>query len=414
VWKLLAELEIPVTARWLTVAIFFSVPLHLYWGRAFLIETIGLFLSLSMVSCTFAGYRSKNWRWLATGLTFGILAALCKITTWAVACGVAGLLVLFSDGLPKRKDLAWLILTGAVAILPIVPGKLWLNHGDKVKTENLFARDLIISTSKGQTAWNFGTLEQKTSLEVWMHIGRHIIEQLLAPVPILSWWLIPLILIAGGAASHRRIPLILFFLLGFAAGPLIFTNLYFEHNYYWVANGVWLLLALGVALAGIAECNPKARWPLPVAVNLCAVVCIAGFAAWHQKFLPLLQNLPSREALADVWIKPLQEIVPPERTILIIGNDWNPNSLYYAERKGIAFPTADWIQLPGPQLDESLANLGPDERLGAVVVNERLLNAGNQAFFAGYLQNLGMSSQGQRTAFGILFPARDLGGDGRP
>jgi 4-amino-4-deoxy-L-arabinose transferase-like glycosyltransferase len=414
VWKLLAALDIPVTARWLTVAIFFSVPLHLYWGRAFLIETMGLFLSLSMVSCTFAGYRSKDWRWLAAGLVFGILAALCKVTTWAVACGVVGLLVLFSEGLPRRKDLAWLILTAAVAIFPIVPGKLWLNHGDKVKTENLFARDLIISTSKGQTAWNFGTLEQKTSTEVWMHIGRHITEQLLAPVPILSWWLIPLILIAGGAASHRRIPLILIFLLGFAAGPLIFTNLYFEHNYYWVANGVWLLLALGVALAGIAECNPKARWPLPVAVNLCAVVCIAGFAAWHQKFLPLLQNLPTREALAEVWIKPLQEIVPPERTILILGNDWNPNSLYYAERKGIAFPTADWIPVPGPQLDESLANLGPNERLGAVVVNEQLLNAGNQAFFAGYLQNLGMSSQGQRTAFGILFPALDLGWDRRP
>ena len=97
-----------------------------------------------------------------------------------------------------------------------------------------------------------------------------------------------------------------------------------------------------------------------------------------------------------------------------LGNDWNPNSLYYAERKGIAFPTADWIPLPGPQLDESLANLGPDERLGAVVVNEQLLNAGNQAFFADYLQKLGMSSQAQRTAFGLLFPARNLGGDGRP
>ena len=407
VWKLLAALDIPVTARWLTVAIFFSVPLHLYWGRAFLIETMGLFLSLSMVSCTFAGYRSKNWRWLAVGLVFGILAALCKITTWAVACGVTGLLVLFSRGLPNRRNFLWLAAAGIVAVLPIVPGKLWLNRGDAMKSENPFARDLIISTSKGQTAWNFGSWEQKTSPEVWMHIGRHIRDQLLVPVPILGHWILPLILVAGAAASPRRIPLILIFLAGFAAGPLIFTNLYFEHNYYWVANGVWLLLALGVALAGIAEC-PKAGWPLPLAAALCAAVCIAGFASWHQKFLPILQKLPSREALAEVWIKPIQEIVPPERTILILGNDWNPNSLYYAERKGIAFPTADWIPLPGPQLEESLKNLEPDEQLGAVVVNEQLLASANQAFFTNFLQQRGMLLEGKRTAFGILFPAVDL------
>ena len=60
VWKLQAALEIPVNAHWLTMAIFLSVPLHLYWGRAFLIETMGLFLSLSMAACIFSGYRKKT------------------------------------------------------------------------------------------------------------------------------------------------------------------------------------------------------------------------------------------------------------------------------------------------------------------------------------------------------------------
>jgi hypothetical protein len=408
VWKLLQELSIPPVPRWLTAAVFLSVPLHLYWGRAFLIETMGLFLSLSMAACIFAGYQKKNWRWLLTGLAFGCAAALCKITTWAVACGVTGLLVLFSNGIPSRKDFLWMAVAAAAALLPIVPGKLWLNHGDAVKSANPFAREIITASSVKQAAWNFGSWEQKTSPEVWQHIVRHITDQLLPPVTILGHWFVPLLLVAGGAASPRRIPLILIFLAGFAAGPLIFTNLYFEHNYYWVANGVWLLLALGVALAGIAECDPKSHWPVPVAVSLGVVVCIAGFSAWHQKFLPILQNLPTREQLAEVWIKPVQDSVPPDRTILILGNDWNPNSLYYAERKGIAFPTADWIPLPGPQLNESLKNLGPDEKLGAVVVNEQLLNSGNQAFFTDFLNRLGMSQNGKRTAFGILFPASDL------
>jgi 4-amino-4-deoxy-L-arabinose transferase-like glycosyltransferase len=408
IWFLLRGLGLSRALLALASAVCLSSPLYLFWGRAFLIETTGLFFALCMSACVLEGFRQKNWRWLAAGLVFGILAALCKITTWAVACGVTGLLLLFSRGLPNRRDFLWLAAAGIVALLPIVPGKLWLNRGDAVKSENPFARDLIISTSKGQTAWNFGSWEQKTSPEVWQHIVRHITDQLLPPVPILGHWLVPLLLVAGGAASPRRIPLILIFLAGFAAGPVIFTNLYFEHNYYWVANGVWLLLALGVALAGIAECDAKSRWPVPVAASLGAVVCIAGFAAWQQKFLPILQNLPTREKLAEVWIKPVQDSVPPDRTILILGNDWNPNSLYYAERKGIAFPTADWIPLPGPQLDESLKNLGPDEKLGAVVVNEQLLNSGNQAFFRDFLNRLGMSQNGKRTAFGILFPASDL------
>jgi hypothetical protein len=54
---------------------------------------------------------------------------------------------------------------------------------------------------------------------------------------------------------------LLIFLVGFAAGPLVFTNLYFEHNYYWVANGTWLILSLGVALAAISEFRPKEVWP---------------------------------------------------------------------------------------------------------------------------------------------------------
>jgi len=410
VWKLQAALEIPVSARWLTMAIFFSVPLHLYWGRAFLIETMGLFLSLSMAACILSGYRKKNWRWLVVGLAFGVLAALCKITTWAVACGVTGLLVLFSIGILKRKDFLWVASAGLAAVLPIIPGKLWLNHGDSLKAENPFACDIITASSAKQAAWNFGTWEQKTSPEVWQNIGRHITDQLLSPVPILGHWLIPILLVAGAAASPRRIPQILIFLAGFAAGPLIFTNLYFEHNYYWVANGAWLILALGVALAAIVECDPKARWPVPSAIAACAAVCIAGFAAWHQKFLPILQKLPTHAVLAEAWTKPIQRAVPPERTILILGNDWNPNAFYYAERKGIGYPSVAGVPFPSPLFEESLTKFTKEDRLGAVVVSEQILAGPDKPLLMPQLERLGMSLKGTRTGFGVAFPALDLAG----
>jgi hypothetical protein len=408
IWILFRTLRIPLAPRWLTIAVFLSMPLHLYWGRAFLIETMGLFLSLSMVSCTFAGYRSKGWRWLAAGLAFGILAALCKITTWAVACGISGLLVLFSDGLPRRKDLSWLILTGAVAILPIVPGKLWLAYGDDMKAANPFALEIITASSDKQSVWTFGSWEQKTSPAVWERIGSHMGDQLAAPLPFFGHWLVPLILIAGALANPKRLPLLLIFLVGFAAGPLVFTNLYFEHNYYWAANGTWLILALGVALAAISEFRPKEVWPQYTATAVSAVICISGFAAWHSKFLPILQNLPDREKLTEAWIGPIQKLVPPERSILILGNDWNPNAFYYAERKGIGYPSVAGVPFPSPLFEESLTKFTKEDRLGAVVISEQILAGPDKPLLMAQLERLGMSLKGTRTGFGVAFPALDL------
>jgi hypothetical protein len=410
IWKILEIIHMQSPPRWLTLAVFLSMPLHLYWGRAFLIETMGLFLSLAMVACILAGYRNTNRRWLAAGLTFGILAALCKITTWAVACGVAGLLVLFSEGWPKRKDLAWLLLAGTIAVLPIVPGKLWLAHGDAVKSANPFAREILTASSEKQAAWNFGTWEQKTSPAVWEHIGRHIGDQLAVPVPWLGHGFLPLILLAGAFANPRRLPLIAIFLAGFAAGPLIFTNLYFEHNYYWVANGTWLVLALGVALAAITEFRPEKIWPKSTALALAAALCFAGIAAWHAKFLPILKNLPDREKLAEVWTEPIQKLVPPGRSLLILGNDWNPNAHFYAERKGIGYPTVAGVPFPSTLFEDSLAKFNNEDRLGAVVLNEQILAGPDKAPVIAQLERLGMSPNGTRTAFGLAFPARDLAG----
>ena len=95
VWRLLGLLAFSIPQRCLAGAIIYSSPLYLYWGRAFMIETTGLFLSLSMVACMLSGYKLRDCRWLLAGLLFGICAALCKVTTWALAAGVAGLLILF-------------------------------------------------------------------------------------------------------------------------------------------------------------------------------------------------------------------------------------------------------------------------------------------------------------------------------
>ncbi len=408
VWCLLGLLNFSLPQRCVTCSIIYSSPLYLYWGRAFMMESTGVFLSLGMVACIFAGYQRRDWRWMLCGLAFGLSAALCKVTTWALAVGVVGLLILFSDGLPKWRDWKWLAFAAITAVFPIIPAKLWLLHGDKIKQQNPFARELIMSVSKNQSDWNFGTLQQKLDPATWEHIWRHITDQLLVPFPIIGPFLFAFILVGGAISSPKRIRLLLIFLAGFASGPVIFTNLYFEHSYYWCANGIWLLLSVGTALVGISEYRQRQYFPGMLSALFAIIILISGLLVWAQRFLPILKALPTQQQFDAAWRNPAQAFVPPERTILIVGNDWNPNSLYYAERKGIAFPIFPSIQFPGAELEESLSKLDPAEALGAVVINERLIPPENQPALARILEKFGMSTQGTRTPFGVLFPARDV------
>lgn len=192
----------------------------------------------------------------------------------------------------------------------------------------------------------------------------------------------------------------------------MFTNLYFEHSYYWCANGIWLLLALALALTAIHEHlrmlpMTGARWVVPAFLVLWT---IGGFAVWERTYLPILRNLPPNALLQERWGQPVRQVVPESRTLLILGMDWNPMPLYYAQRRGIAFPTVSWIPFDGPQLKESLALLAPEERLGAVVIANNLLTEQNGPVLQAFLGSQAMSLKGRQTAFGVLFPALDLEG----
>ena len=426
IWLLLRMLRFGTAQILLSLILFLSSPLYLFWSSAFLIESTGLFLGISMVVCAMRGGERKSLPWLVAAFSFGAVAVMCKATTWAVAAGAGMLLLFFHTGWSRLKvlmsrvkekaqggtvsatGLMIPVLTSLCLLLPLIVGKLWLYYGDLIKSQNPFAREILLASSPSQAQWNYGSFKQKFDPATWQQIWRHMTDQLLVPFPFVGSFLIPLILIAGAIAAPKRIPLILIFLAGFASGPIVFTNLYFEHSYYWYANGIWLLLGVGGALSGIFEFKPRKIWPQITALLLAATVAVSGFVQWFRNYLPVLNSLPSHEQLAEAWIKPVQNIVPPNRTLMIVGHEWNSFALYYAERKGIAYPMCGGIKFPGPQLMQSVSNLTQEERLGAVVIAEPMLSQENQEAVAQILQQRGMSHNGSRTAFGVLFPALDL------
>lgn len=404
------------------VSIFLSVPLYLFWSATFLMESTAIFLvlvyflaALNICQPNENETRSRLVFWLLLGLISGVAAALQKATTWSLAAGVIFLFTAAEAFFSKKKPTPFVYLSVLViTVIPFLLAKLWIGYGDKLKKENPFAAELFVVESPNHFRWNFGTYEQRIDPATWYGIWHHVVDQVFG-----SPQFLPLLLFVGIFAMCVKFDTKNFlkgFLLicGFFAGPLVFLNLYHEHSYYWCANAIWLIMALVVWLAGASK-GFKSPQGQKLFIGFVALTFVGtGFLGWANYFEPILKQIPEKKLLRESWTNLVDSTIPPKRTILIIGNDWNPVSLYYAQRKGIAFPTADWIPLPGPQLEKALSRLDGDERLGAAVVNEQLLNPENQAFFSDYLKKLGMSSQGQRTAFGILFPASDLAGPGRP
>lgn len=304
-WRLLGSFALTLAGRTLSLVLLYSSPLYLYWGRSFMIESTGLFLSLAMVACVWDGYRKRSALWLTLGCAFGCAAALCKVTTWAVSAGVAGLLILFAEGVPRRRDFLRIAISGALLLLPVVPAKCWLAYGDHWKQQNLFARDLIVSSSPHQRTWNFGSLAQRMDSATWKQMAQHVSSQLLVPTPLLSGILIGVALWAMLRSRPGRNRIVAIFVSGFLAGPLVFTNLYLQHNYYWFANSLWLLLALGVALDGLGE-RLRVSWRFIALPTMALILGGCGFWAWKTRFLPVLRRLPSQEQLAKEWTKPVE------------------------------------------------------------------------------------------------------------
>jgi hypothetical protein len=428
IYLLLEKLGFNKTQVLLCLTIVFSSPLYLFWSNAFLMETMCLFLGALMVLSIFLFCNTTFIPWLFLAFFSGALCILCKGTTWAISVGLSFLLMAYSflssyfsnknntgKSLIKSKQnfikiRAVYLLTPLIFILQYVVGKVWISYGDSIKVKNPFARQVLLTNSDQGSAWYFGTLAQKLDPETWKQIWQHVSEQICVPIPIFGPFFIPFVIILGMVMSPKKIPLIAIFFFAFVSGPFVFTNLYYEHSYYWTANGLWLLLATGIAIAGIWESHLGKHWPRMIALTATALISFSGFSVWYNNFKPVLKSLPTREQILQVWTEPIQKIVPKERTLLIVGHGWNPNALYYANRKGIAFPFSGGlvqIPFPGPQLFESISQLDSNEKLGAIVMSESCINDIGSSLPA-TLDSLGMLPNGIRTPFGILFPAKDL------
>lgn len=350
VFLLLQRWRVAVAWRWLVLALVVTCPLYIFYSRAFLIETMALMFSLWFWVAFERAVAGRSKAWLAVAILAGTGAGLVKVTTfllYLLPAGVWAAMRLWQARKSTwRADLVWM---AAAVALPFAATLWWLGFADAVKEQNPLGR---VFTSAGLRDFNLGTTATRFSTELWETKAGIVLGQL-------TWWPVMLwcgaVAVVAGRSRWREIAACV---LWFGSVLFFFPVLYAHHDYYYVANTMLLLLAMGLVLAALAEALLP-RWMVWGAVAL--ALCGQG---WRY----LEHYHPTQRAISpggDGLTASLRALTDPGDVIVVLGQDWNSMTPYYAQRKAVML--RDDLARDADLVERALAMLD-GERIGALVL----------------------------------------------
>jgi 4-amino-4-deoxy-L-arabinose transferase-like glycosyltransferase len=326
-WRLVARLA-GEAAGLVSVIAFAVCALALLWARTSMIEYFVVAASLAMIYGALRWHESNYWGWWVVALGAGVVAMLVKPTTAVMylpavlALGWSG----YRAG-PRRPLTKPLLYAGALLALLVVPllfGGIWTAYADKVKGAQQFTAD---QTSAALTTWNFGTMAQRLSPTPWEYIGGRLQELVLGGATVI--W-VPLGFIASLWLKRRLFTIA--WLAGAFIGPLVFTNLYFIHDYYLIALSPMAAATVGIGLVWTFK---KWKWLLPPILGVVLIVAWATTLQraehyWGIEFWETKGGEQHGEAAAYIDARS-----NPGDYVAIVARGWNPATLYYADRWGL-------------------------------------------------------------------------------
>ncbi len=311
--------------------LFLLAPLHLFWGRTVMIESMAVFLSLLYVAFLQRYLLTGNAGLLVLSAVTAALAAAVKITTFLGFALAAGCLIAWH----AKREGAWrrpsvLVRRHLPAMLTLVIAfialKAWTDFADSLKVLNPWGALLTSDALKG---WNFGTWAQRWSSDLWRGaiLGRAIPDIAGSSAVAAS------VVVAAFAVSRRRWIAAavagLLFLLPF----LVFTNLHIVHNYYQVGNSLFLIALLALLLGDLWRNGP--RW-----LSLALLLILAGTQLTHyfKQFHPLVVTPPDWYRTINV-ANYVRSTTPPDTAIVVFGFESSPELAFYAKRKSLNVAT---------------------------------------------------------------------------
>ncbi len=380
-------------------------PIYIYWSRTIMIESMALFFSLSFLFC-FIRFRQQGNRWLlALAVACGILGGLVKITTLFVSsipvilCGASDIFNVLREqhGNPNvLKRLASVTGKYALALgIPVVIAVVWTHYADSIKAQNPLAGFLL---SSNLTTWNFGTFDFRFSKQLWKTYILYLKYTQIGPLLGLVV-LVPLFITKSPIRIWGVIAL-----CTYLAGPLVFSNLYFVHDYYSYANTIFLLFAMSCGLLTLQ----RLRWGEAASLVLLVMLgvffgyCYTGSYA-HEQSTPA--SVPPQLMLLKI-------VTHPNEILFINDQDWNPYGPYCAQRRAIM--NKQHFGLNEPKLQKSIALTGLEK---ITAVSGKHLSADMFAFFKLFpkpiFSNIYLRRDVYKRAYKTLFHV-DLDASGPP
>jgi hypothetical protein len=370
IWLLLRRLGTPAAQRWLFLGLVLTCPVYLFFSRTFLIESTAFCLSAWFLYFFHMALQPRQWAGIAAAVLFGVLAGLAKVTTLAVFLAAAAAFFLHAMR-HRRGEWKQLVARAGAAILPgVLAAAGWVAYSDGIKRQNIFG---VMLTSAEQHAWNYGPLVQRFEPAFWRQFGG-LLERAVVPAG-------SLFLIAGLALLFLRgsARLGLALLLVALAGPLVFANLYFVHDYYLYSSGVFFLALLALPLRDLLIQTSLAPG---LQVGMVAIVLVAQAAGYLGVYYPM-QVTAARQP--PELARAIALATRPEDVLVGFGLNWNPVLPYYSGRRAIMVP--DRFVRDESAINRALAGLGP-ARVAAVVI-ARLGQPGPE-FYRPWLLKLSM------------------------
>lgn len=346
---LLGHFKMPATHRLILLSLILVSPLYLFFSRNFLIESTALAFSLWFLVGFARFLNERAIGWLVCAAIVGAIGGMVKVTTLAVFL-IAALLFLFSAlrtaALENR-----LYLWGRAAICaggPIAASVYWVIHSAAVRHRNPEAA--FLDTHFG--FWSFGDLAQRISLQFWLKLYEVWSGSILNEAGIV------LIVLYYCCLRGRYRWAVTACLTVFIIPQLIFSNLYFVHDYYFYANGVFLVAALGFSLAELIEQTAVpavARW------TLVGTVMVLHLGTYMHLYLDEQRTNISPPPITKL----LEDISAPGDLLVILGIDWDGYIPYYAERPALMLRAGR--ERDPESIRKSVARLDPS-KVAALVI----------------------------------------------
>lgn len=354
------RLKLPSVTSLYFIAILFSMPIYIYWGRSFMIETAALFFGIAAIKF-FLDYLLGN-RSIWVVLAFVAFATLCMLqkATTALPIMIVFSIVFFvfelnrSSSLKSATLIKNLFAGGVVFLIPISIGFAWIIGTDQIKLENPLGEQL---TSTALVEWNWGTLSQRTSSELWTKVvWERILSHNLG-----AWLGLSLIAAPFFVCVEPKIKFIALGLVSLGIVPLfLFTNLHLIHDYYQTANVVFFAYGVSLTLAVVVA----PIFGKPVAIFTLAMLMLSNYVALQNGYLPQIKT-EFTKANRDLAIgKILNREISYGDQFVAFGNDWSSTFAYISERKSFTVPP--WFK-EYERVISNPAEFLEQGRLGAIV-----------------------------------------------